>query len=384
MNHTFYFDYAAATPLDPDVLQAMTPYFSGSFYNPSAQYLAAKAVHQDMETARATVAGLLGVRSPEIIFTAGGTEANNLAIQGVAHRFPNSHIVTTALEHDSVLIPVRELQKKGWLIGEVVPKEDGTMDPHSILGAVTDQTVLVSIMSANNEIGTVQPIKEVATGIKALREARRASGNDLPLYLHTDACQAANYLDLHVHRLGVDLMTINGGKIYGPKQTGILVALTGVKLDPLIFGGGQEFNRRSGTENVPAIIGFAEALRLAVDMRKSETERLRKLQDTFLTLLAEKLPYARINGSVKRRLPNNVHITLPGRDNERLLYALDEAGIQAAAGSACSASKEESSHVLKAIGLSDDEAHASLRFSMGRGTTEQAIHKVIEVLAKRA
>lgn len=384
MADTHYFDYAAATPLDPSVLAAMQPYLEKQFYNPSGQYLAAKAVRQAVEAARATVAQVLGVRPSEIIFTAGGTEANNMAIQGVARRFPGAHLVTTALEHDSVRVPMGALSEQGWHVTEVAPPPSGVIDPATVLAAITDDTVLVSVMYANNEIGTIQPIKEIAAGLRRMREARKAAGNEQPLYFHTDACQAANYLDLQVHRLGVDLMTLNGGKIYGPKQSGVLVACGGIVLTPLIYGGGQELNRRSGTENVAGIIGFAAALKQATHDRKPETERLYTLQKVFMHELLIKLPHARVNGSLKHRLPNNIHITIPGTDNERLLYALDEAGIQAATGSACSASKDEASHVLYALGLSEAEARASLRFSMGRQTTERAVRSVVKTLAKLA
>lgn len=380
----YYFDYAAATPLDNEVLAAMTPYLKGCFYNPSAHYLAAKSVKNDLEAARAQVAQVVGVRSSEVVFTAGGTEANNLALQGIARRFPDAHIVTTALEHDSVLLPAKALSERGLTLSEINPGEDGVIKSVDVLAAVTDETVLVSVMYANNEIGTIQPIKEIAKGIKQLREDRLRNGNKRPLYFHTDACQAANYLDLHVHRLGVDMMTLNGSKIYGPKQSGALIVLSGTELDPLTYGGGQERGFRSGTENVAGCIGFAVALARATEMRKTELDRLHGLQKLFIAELAARLPQATINGSLKHRLPNNIHVTIPHSDNERLLYALDEAGIQAAAGSACSASKEEASHVLRALGLSDQAARASLRFTMGRQTTEQAVRTAVEILAKMA
>lgn len=372
-----YLDYAAATPLDERVRNAMEPYWSERFYNPSATYLAAKAVRQEVEKARAAIAQIVGVRPAEIIFTAGGTEANNLALRGVAARFPEAHLVTTALEHDSVRVPLQQLP-----VTEVAPEASGVVDAARVIDAVTAQTVLVSVMYANNEIGTIQPIKEIAQGLERLREVRRAEGNTLPLYFHTDACQAANYLDLHVHRLGVDLMTLNGGKIYGPKQSGVLAAASHVQLAPQVLGGGQELNRRSGTENVPAIIGLAAALETAAAIRAAEVKRLQSLQKIFFDELEQRAPEVRINGSRKQRLPNNVHVTFPGADNERLLFALDEMGVQAAAGSACSASHEEASHVLHALGLSDEEARASLRFTMGRGTTEADVRRAVQALAK--
>lgn len=382
MNKTIYLDHAAATPMDDMVLQAMQPYFSDKFYNPSASYLAAKSVRSDVQVARAEGASALGVKPNEIIFTAGGTEANNLALFGVLQAHPGAHVVTTALEHESVRMPLEWLSTKGHKFTEVLPQATGVVDPAAVAEAVNDKTVLVSVMYANNEIGTVQPIKQIAGRLASIRAERVHGGNNLPLYFHTDACQAANYLDLHARRLGVDLMTLNGGKIYGPKQSGALFAASHVQLVPQILGGGQEHGRRSGTENVAAVIGFARALLLAQSHRPGETARLKSLQKQFIQLLKDKIPSAQINGSLAMRLPNNVHITIPGSDNERLLFGLDGHGIQAAAGSACSASSQESSHVLRSIGLSDASARSSLRFSLGRATDYDQIEKVVTVLSK--
>jgi cysteine desulfurase len=237
-------------------------------------------------------------------------------------------------------------------------------------------------MYANNEIGTVQPIRDIAAVIAEKRAERAGERAPLPLVFHTDACQAANYLDLHVARLGVDMMTLNGGKIYGPKQSGALYVKAGTALQPLIRGGGQERGRRSGTENLAAAAGFSKALELAQAMRREETARLKDLQARFVRQLQEAVPDAIINGSLKYRLPNNVHVTLPGHDNERLLIGLDENGILAAAGSACSASSEEPSHVLKAIGVGDTDAQSSLRFTMGRGTTAEGVDRAVRTLSQ--
>jgi cysteine desulfurase len=372
-----YLDYAAATPLDERVLTAMQPYFSERFYNPSATYLAAKDVSRGLEKARTVVAHWLGARPSEIIFTAGGTEANNLAIHGVLRQFPAANVVVSAVEHESVLVPAHD-----YGCHEVAVQKDGTIDLIALEAAIDDKTVLVSVMYANNEVGTIEPIREVSQLIAKARQERQKKGITSPLYLHTDAAQAANYLDLHVARLGVDMMTLNGGKIYGPKQSGALFVGSHVILKPLIQGGGQERNLRSGTENIAQSIGFAEALNLAQDMRAGETERLQELQRYFYESIEAKTPQAVINGSRKKRLPNNVHITVPGQDNERLLIQLDEAGILAAAGSACSASSEEPSHVLRAIGLTDGEAQASLRFTMGRMTTKEQIEFTTSTLSK--
>src|SRR6185437_3939442 len=325
---------------------------------------------------RTQVARALGVRLTEIVFTAGGTEANNLAIHGVMERFPGSKLVVSAVEHESVLALART-----YPFVEALVHPDGSIDLTALEGLIDDETVLVSVMYANNEVGTIQPIRNIAALIGRARDARRHRGNTLPLYLHTDATQAANYLDLHVSRLGVDLMTLNGGKIYGPKQTGVLYVRTGTPLAPLLAGGGQEGNLRSGTENVPGIVGFSSALTIAQEMRGTEVRRLTGLQRQFFDLLEKKLPGVIINGSRKHRLPNNVHVTLSGHDNERILMALDEAGIMAAAGSACAASDEEPSHVLAAMGITEANAQASLRFTMGRGTQIRDIERTVDMLA---
>lgn len=372
-----YLDNAAATPLDGDVLAAMQPFFSEQFYNPSANYMAAQQVRARLEQARADVAAVLGVRANEIIFTAGGTESDNLAIAGVMQQFADGNVVVSAIEHDAVLAPAAQYAHA---LAGVMPQ--GLVDLDGLERAINDQTVLVSVMYANNEVGTVQPIRQVSQLVAGIRETRRKAGNATPIYLHTDACQAANYLDLHVSRLGVDMMTLNGGKIYGPKQSGVLYVSSKVQLAPVIRGGGQERNLRSGTENVAACVGFARALQLAAERRHAEGERLSALQRLTFKLAAEKLPGAVINGSQKHRLPNNIHLTLPGQDNERLLVQLDERGILAAAGSACSASDEEPSHVLRAMGLSDEAAQASLRITTGRMTTEADISTLINSLAE--
>lgn len=372
-----YLDYAAATPLDPSVKAAMEPFWSRAFYNPSATYLAAQLVSKALSEARAKVAAIVGARPAEIVFTAGGTEANNLAIQGVMQAYPDANVVVSQVEHDSIIEPANKYNHKA---AQVLP--NGQVDLDDLRSKIDDSTVMISIIYANNEIGTIQPIREVSKLLADVRLKRLKTGNKLPLYFHSDACQAAAYLDLHVRRLGVDMLTLNGGKIYGPKQSGVLYVKTGTVVKPQILGGGQESGRRSGTENVGSIVGLATALELVQSRREFEAARLRTLQGLFLTELANKLPKSIINGTLKYRLPNNLHITIPGQDNERLMMQLDEAGILCATGSACSASNEEPSHVLKAIGLSDALAQASLRFSMGRDTSKADIIYTVTTLAR--
>ncbi|MBX6334873.1 cysteine desulfurase [Candidatus Saccharibacteria bacterium] len=290
-------------------------------------------------------------------------------------QFPDANVVVSAIEHESVLAAAHAYDCR-----EAGVTPDGIVDVEKLADLIDDKTVLVSIMYANNEVGTIQPIRQIALLLEQIRKDRQTKGNKLPLYFHTDAAQAAAYLDLHTARLGVDLMTINGGKIYGPKQTGALFVSSRVQLKPQVLGGGQERGLRSGTENVAGAIGLAKALDLVQERRHEEGKRLQSLQRKFFDLIEEEFPEAVINGSRKHRLPNNVHVTFPGQDNERLIFQLDEAGILCAAGSACSASNEEPSHVLKAMGKTDEEARSSLRFTMGKDTTEADIVKTVEAL----
>ena len=307
-----YLDYAAATPLKNEVKKAMEPFFSEHFYNPSATYLAGQLVKKELEAARQNIARNLGVRASEIIFTAGGTEANNLAIHGVMARYPDAEVACLAIEHDSVLEPV-----KNYTHTFVGVHSDGQVDLDELRSKITDKTVLVSVGMVNNEIGTIQPLSEVANMLNEVRTVRNTKGNSLPIYLHTDACQAGNYLSLQVSKLGVDMMTINGGKLYGPKQSGALFVRAGIELEPLIVGGGQEFGRRSGTENVAQAVGLATAVELAQKLRAETTTRMHELQTHFYKQLQSELPQVVINGSTKQRVANNVHVTVPDADNER-------------------------------------------------------------------
>jgi cysteine desulfurase len=374
MSDSIYLDHAATTPVDPVVFAAMEPYFTEKAFNPSAQYEAARQVKRDVEAARTTIAHYMGARGSELIFTAGGTEANNLAVHGIMQQYPDGEVIASSIEHESVLLPAEQYKVVLAPVGE-----DGRVDLTQLEKLITDKTVLVSIQYANNEVGTIQPLKEIAQ-IIAKKRSRRS--NSYPLYFHTDACQAPAYLDIHVSRLGVDLMTINASKIYGPKQIGYLFVNSGVTLKPQILGGGQERGQRSGTENVPAIIGFAKALELVQERRHDESKRLQELQQYFFDELASKLPNIQVNGSRKNRLVNNLHITFPGYDNETLMMQLDDRGIICAVGSACSASNEEPSHVLKAMGMSDESAQSSLRFTMGHPTTKDQLQFVIDILSE--
>ena len=375
MSKPVYLDYAAATPLDKTVADAMAAFYNDKFYNPSALYSGAREVKQALENARASVARTLGAKPSEITFTAGGTESANLAVKGIAEAYPEGEILVSAIEHDAVLQPALACGAK-----TIAVDKYARLNLEDLQNKLTDKTVLISVMYANNEVGTVQPLNELVALVHNIRTERRKAGNTLPLFLHTDACQAPQYLDVNVARLGVDLMTLNGGKMYGPKQSGILYHRTGVLLKPQIVGGGQELGMRSGTENVANCVGFAIALELAVKDRQIMTKMAREITAEFKLSLMEKFAGCVFNGHPKMQLPNTIHVTFPGKDNERILFSLDDQGVYAAAGSACSASSEESSHVLLAMGINEIDSRASLRFTVGKYTTKTDIARTLKAL----
>ncbi len=371
-----YFDYAAATPLDERVLKAMQPFFVDDFYNPSAIYSQSRKAKKTLTALRTTAGQIIGARPSEIIFTCGGSEANNLAISGFMAKNPAKNLITSAIEHDSVLKTAQKYNHKICAVDEL-----GRVELADLEKKIDDDTAMVSLILASNEIGVIQQfsrIKDLIDIVKVDRLKRKVS---TPLLLHTDAAQATNYLDLHVSRLGVDMLSINGGKIYGPKQTGLLYVKSGVVLEPIIYGGGQEFGLRSGTESLASIAGLVTALELAQKARKTNFESMECLQKEFLIQLDNKISSHVINGSLKNRLPNNLNVCFAGQDNERLIILLDKLGFQVASGSACSASNDETSHVLRAIGLDDSQIRSSLRFSMGRFTTIQEIEKLVDCLS---
>lgn len=364
--HDFiYLDHAAATPLSSKVLAAMQPYFSDSFFNPSSPYAPGVVVRREYEDAKARLAACIGARPAELIMTAGATESINLAIGGAA-----GHVVTSAIEHESVLAAVR---KGEHTIVEVSLK--GRVDPSAIKKAIRPDTRLVSIALANGEIGTIQPLSDIATIIRVERTQRLESGNKTPIYLHSDASQGAGLLDIHVARLGVDMLTLNAGKVYGPKQVGLLWVERSVLVVPQIVGGGQERGLRSGTENVTGVIGFAKALELAEHGRKEEGARLAQLRDYLEEQLTAALPEAVVSGDHNHRLSSHLHISFPRLDGERLVFALENRGVLVATGSACAANMGTRSHVLTAIGLSPSVADGSLRLSLGRLSNQQNIEQ---------
>ena len=368
-----YLDHASATPVDNKVLAAMHPYFSEEFYNPSAIHEGGRRAKKSLEEARGSVARSIGCNPADVTFTAGGTESINLAIHGVMKGHDDSEIIISGIEHEAVRAAASSYNTKVCRVDA-----NGVVDVDHLKQLITDKTKLISIIHASNEIGTVQSIRDIADIVQSVNKRRRLKNSDL-LLLHTDASQSPNYLDVHIGRLGVDLMTLNGGKIYGPKQSGILFHKSGITLSPLIGGGGQENGLRSGTENVAFAVGFAKALEMTEKKRKSETKRLQELSHYFVKELESRFD-ARINGHRKQRLANNVHATFNGCDNERVLFSLDDQGVWAAAGSACHASKDDVPTVLTAIGMSAEEARSSIRFSMGRTTTHETIDRTLEAL----
>lgn len=372
-----YVDYAAATPLLPDALEAMWPFFSEQFYNPSSSYQAAKQVKRAIEDVRTRVAHWIGSKPAEVIFTAGATESINLAINGVMRTYPDARVAVSAIEHEAVLATAKQYSHT---IIPVTP--DGLVHVADLKQYIDDQTVLISIGYANNEIGTIQPLKNIAQVLQEVRQLRRLKNNPLPLFLHTDASQAACYLDLHASRLGVDLLTLNGGKMYGPKQTGILFVKAGLRLAPQVAGGGQEMGLRSGTENVAGAVGLATALDVVQSQRKEAVVKVGVMRDQLQHSIMEALPHTVVNGNQKKRLPNILNLAWPGVDGERLIMQLDQAGIMASTGSACAANKQTASHVLQALGLDNATIQGSLRLSFGVNTTPEELKKLLNALVR--
>jgi cysteine desulfurase len=374
-----YLDYAAATPVRPEVHQFIKPFATNNFGNPSAIYLEGRIAKQALEQARKSVAKNLNCQTHEIIFTNGGTESINLAIFGVARAykkfFKKPRIITSQIEHPAVLESVKKLEKEGFDIKYISTNKFGEINLTELKKYLNPQTILVSIMYANNEIGTVQSIKKISTVIKSFRQKKY-----LPFF-HTDACQAANYLNLDVKQLGIDFMTLNGGKIYAPKASGILYKKGGLSIDPIIFGGGQEKNLRSGTENLVSWIGLAKALDLTQKEKNIEIKKIKQLRD-YLQKNILKIPQTFLNGHPTKRLPNNLNIIISDIEGESLILELDKAGIAASTGSACHSRSLEPSHVLKSLGLSREKIHGSLRITLGKYTTKKEIDYVIKILPK--
>ncbi len=367
-----YLDHAAATPMDKYVLESMLPYFSDDFYNPSSSYELAVAIRRKYDKAKHQIAMLIGARPSEIVMTAGATESINLAFGGIS-----GHVITSNIEHPSV-IECAKNHKHTFVAAD----NNGVVSAELVQSAINPDTELVSIALANNELGTIQPIRDIAAVIKNERQKRLDNGNRTPIYLHCDASQGAGLLDVNVARLGIDLLTLNAGKIYGPKQVGILWVAGFVRLKPQIFGGGQEAGLRSGTENVAGVIGFATALKLASERRKSETIRLEKLRDKLQAVLTNNFPNAVVSGHKKHRLASHLHISFPDIDGERLVFLLETKGVMVATGSACAANKGTRSHVLTAIGLDANVADGSVRITLGKLSNDENIDAAGQIITE--
>ena len=382
-NKIIYLDHAATTPVDPRVLRAMQSYWSKEFANPSALYKSGVKAAEAVSTARSDIAAVLNCNPREIIFTAGGTESNNMAILGTARAYQKQHskpghIITSPIEHHSVLHVMDALKQWGWKISYAKVNREGFVDVSELKKLARKDTALISVMYANNEIGTIEPISEIGKWLSGLNKARLQKGYPRILF-HTDACQAAGALELDVNKLKVDMLTLNGSKIYGPKQIGVLYLRQGVEIDPIIHGGGQERDLRSGTENVPAIVGLATALKLVQHSREKESKRLLQLQKHFIDRLLKKVKGSSLNGPTPGplRLPNNINISFDKIEGESLMIYLDAKGIEVATGSACTASSVDPSHVLTAIGLSEQQSYNSIRITMGDGTTKADLDFVL-------
>ena len=396
-----YLDYAAFTPVDEEVLKGMLPYFDVSYTNASSLHESGRRSRQIIEKTRSDIAQILNCNSDEIIFTSGGTESDNLAILGVAHanRAYGNHIIVSAIEHKAVMESCEQLKKEGFEISYAPVDKEGMVDVEKLVSLITPQTILISVMYVNNEIGTVQPIKEIGKIIAESRKQKAESGNthkensqsefsncqppsaDYPVF-HIDACQAGNLFSLNVEKLGVDLMSINSSKIYGPNGIGLLYKKSGIKIEPIIVGGDQENNLRSGTENVPNIVGFSQAILKAQQNKKEESKRLKNLQNYFIEELKNSIPNISFIVKEKYRSPAITHINIPNIEGESTLLKLDYLGVEVSTGSACSSHDLKPSHVLLAVGLDLKLIHGSLRFSFGKYTTKKELDYVLKVFPK--
>ena len=366
-----YFDYAATTPADQEVAALMAEVMVHSFGNPSSVHGFGREALAIVAKARRQLAELIGARPQEIVYTSGGSESDNLALKGAAYacRQRGNHIVTTAIEHHALLHSCQQLEGQGFTVTYLQPDKDGRIDPAAVSAALRDETILISVMFANNEVGTVQPIREIG-----------ALARDRGIWFHTDAVQAAGHLPIDVAAMNIDLLSLSGHKFYGPKGIGALYVRSGIRLEPQIAGGAQERGLRAGTENVPAIAGLGLAAEKAQSGQMAETARLGNLSKQLIDEIEAKLPRAVLNGHRQQRLPGNVNFSFPGISGESLLMNLDMAGIAASSGSACAAGSLEPSHVLLAMGLDPELARSSLRISLGRGNTAAEIEYLAEQL----
>lgn len=366
-----YFDYNATTPVDPRVAEAMQTYYTDIFHNPSSFYSAAGEANHGIEMAREHVARLINARPDEIFFTSGGTESDNLAVQGVASKWKikGNHIITTAIEHPAVLKTCQFLEKHGYEITFLPVDGKGYVDPDDLKKAIKSTTILVTIMHANNEIGTIQDIQKLAE-----------IAHDKEVYFHTDAVQSTGKIPVDVKKLGVDLFSFSSHKIYGPKGMGVLFKKKGVKIDPILIGGGHEQGVRAGTENVPGIVGLGKASELALAELAQEEQKIRPLRDMVKKGIVETIPEILINGDTENGLYNTFNVSIKHIEGESILAMLDGRGFALSSGSACSSKSLDPSHVLLAIGLKHEDAHGSLRISLGKYNTAESVEELLHAL----
>jgi len=388
-----YLDYASTTPVDPRVLKAMRPYFNQKFGNTMSLHGFGQEAKEALEKSREEVANLMGARTSEVIFTGSATESNNLALKGIAlaRRSPclagapakrvggGGHVIISSIEHACVMESAKWLENQGFEITRLKVDQYGLVNPDDVRKAIKKETILVSIIHANNEIGTIQPIREIGEVIRKKSEILNLKSK---IYFHTDAAQSFGKIPIDVNKMNIDLLTASSHKMYGPKGAACLFIREGTKIEPLLHGGGHEFGLRSSTVNVPAIVGFAEACRICQREMNNEAKRLTKLRDKLIKRVLENIKGAHLNGHPEKRLLNNVNFSFDFIEGESLVIQLDLHGIAASTGSACSSATLEPSHVLLAIGLKSQEAHGSLRLSLGRWTKEKDIDYVLEVLPK--
>ena len=366
-----YMDHAATTPVRPEVVEATLPYFSDRFGNPSSLYALAREAKEAVEEARGRVAAAIGARPEEVFFTSGGTESDNWAVKGVAAalRKRGDHIITSAIEHHAVLHPCQALEKQGYRVTYLPVDEFGRVDPGAVEDAITDRTILVSVMAANNEIGTIQPIAEIGR-----------IAHDHGILFHTDAVQAIGAYPVDVDAMGADLLALSAHKFGGPKGTGALYIRRGTRIATFMDGGAQERGRRAGTENVPGIVGLGRAIELAVGEMPRSSARIAAMRDRMIRGILNAIPDTRLNGHPTERLPNNVNVAFRYVEGESILLLLDSLGIAASTGSACTSASLEPSHVLLACGLPPEQGHGSLRLTLGPGNTEDDTDYVLSVL----
>jgi cysteine desulfurase len=374
---TIYLDHAGTTPMDPRVLEAMLPYFTQLYGNPASIHTVGQEARHALDEARDRVARVLNCRSREVVFTSGGTESDNAAIHGAATALleTGNHIITSSAEHHAVLHTCQYLEGLGYEVTYLPVDRYGMVQPEGVYNAITSRTTVVSVMYANNEIGTINPIPQIAQAVK-----QRAEELERTIVMHTDGVQAAGFLDLNVRTLGVDMLSLSGHKFHGPKGAGVLYVRRGTPFLPLILGGGQELERRSGTENVPGIVGLSVALEMADASREAVSRRCSALRDRIIHHIPQVIPGSHLNGHPTQRLSNNVNFSFEGVEGEPILLGLDMAGIAASSGSACSSGSLEPSHVLLALGQSAELARGSLRITLGKNNTEEEVACLLQVL----